>query len=91
MIDLYSNCVTLVWSPCYYITAGCKIRIYDECEVGIEKSVPRIIDWQHEACRVMTNGDPEGRIVLSHPHTNNVFFFLLTIRIAFCIGKKIKK
>ena len=34
------------------------IRIYHECEVGIEKSVPRITDWHHEACRVMTNGDP---------------------------------
>ena len=26
----------------------------------------------------MTNGDPEGRIFLSYPHTNNGFFFLLT-------------
>ena len=26
----------------------------------------------------MTNGDPEGRIFLSYPHTNNVFFVLLT-------------
>ena len=28
----------------------------------------------------MTNGDPEGRIFLSHPHTNNGFFFLLAIK-----------
>ena len=27
---------------------------------------------------MMTNGDPEGRIFLSHPHTNNGFFSLLT-------------
>ena len=54
------------------------IRIYPECESSIEKSVLRITDWHHEACRVMTNGDPEGRIVLSYPHTNNGFFFLLT-------------
>ena len=27
---------------------------------------------------VMTNSDPEGRIFLSYPHTNNGFFFLLT-------------
>ena len=27
---------------------------------------------------MMTNGDPEGRIFLSYPHTNNGFFFLLT-------------
>ena len=26
----------------------------------------------------MTNGDPEGRIILSYPHTINDFFFLLT-------------
>ena len=26
---------------------------------------------------MMTNGDPEGRIFLSYPHTNNGFFFLL--------------
>ena len=28
---------------------------------------------------MMTNGDPEGRIFLSYPHTNNGFFFLLII------------
>ena len=54
------------------------IRIYHECEDGIEKFIPRITDWHHEACRVMTNGDPEGWIFLSFPHTNNGFFFLLT-------------
>ena len=27
---------------------------------------------------MMTNGDREGRIFLSCPHTNNGFFFLLT-------------
>ena len=25
---------------------------------------------------MMTNGDPEGQIFLSYPHTNNGFFFL---------------
>ena len=33
-------------------------RIYQECERGIEKSVPRITLWHCEACRVMTNRDP---------------------------------
>ena len=56
----------------------CKnIRIYHECEGRIEKSVPRITVWNHEACRVMTNGDPEGLIFLSYPHTNDGLFFLL--------------
>ena len=27
---------------------------------------------------MMTNGDPKGGIILSYPHTNNGFFFLLT-------------
>ena len=42
----------------------------------MEKSVQRIAIWHHEACRVMTNGDPEGRIFVSYPHMNNGFFFL---------------
>ena len=54
------------------------IRICHECEGRIEKSVLRITVWHHEACRVMTIGDPEGRIFLSYPHTNNRLFFLLT-------------
>ena len=65
------------------------IRIYHECEGRIEKSVPRIAVWHHEACRVMTNGDPEGRIFQSYPHTNNGIFFLLTtvLFIYLCIFK----
>ena len=51
------------------------IRIYHECEGRIEKSVSRIAVWYHEACRVMTNGNPEGQIFLSYPHMNNGFFF----------------
>ena len=54
------------------------IRIYHECEGRIEKSVPRIAFWHHEACRVMTNGDLGGRVFLSYPHTNNEGFFLVT-------------
>ena len=37
----------------------------------IEKSAPRITVCHHEACRVMTNGDPKGRIFQSYPHTKN--------------------
>ena len=51
--------------------------IYLECEGRLEKSVPRIAVWHHEACRVMTNGDPEEQFFLSYPHTNNGLFFLL--------------
>ena len=55
------------------------IRIHPECEDRIEKIVSRITVWHHEACQVMTNDDHEGQIFLSNPHTNNGFFFLLTI------------
>ena len=34
------------------------IRIYHECEGRIENPVPWITVWHHEACQVMTNGDP---------------------------------
>ena len=56
------------------------MRTYHECEGRIEKSVPRVTVWQHKACRMMTNGDPKGQNFLSYPHTNNEFFFLLTIK-----------
>ena len=49
----------------------CTIRIYHECEIGIEKSVPRITVLHHQACRLMTECDDEVRICLSH--TNNSF------------------
>ena len=38
------------------------IKIYHECEGGIDKSVPRIAVWHHKACQVMTNCDHEGQI-----------------------------
>ena len=56
------------------------IRIYHECEGRIEKSLPRIAVWHHQARQMMTNGDHEGRIFLSHPITNNGFFFLPTTK-----------
>ena len=67
------------------------IRIYHECEGRIEKSVPRIAVWHHEACRVMTNGDSKGRNFPSYPHTNNhsfscsplLLFIYLYLKISF--------
>ena len=38
--------------------SGKNKRIHHECEGGIENSVLRITVCHHEACRVMTNGDP---------------------------------
>ena len=53
------------------------IRIYHECEDEIEKSVARITDCHHEACRSMTNSYRQGRIYLSNPHKNNGYIFLV--------------
>ena len=36
-----------------------KISILHGCMVWIEKSVTRVTDRHHEACRVMPNSDPE--------------------------------
>ena len=35
------------------------ISIFHGCMVWIEKSVRRVTDRHHEACRVMPNSDPE--------------------------------
>ena len=67
------------------------IRIYHECEGRIEKSVPRITDWHHLACRVITIGYPEGRIFLSQPHTYIRLFFLLTTKCLILNWKNVKK
>ena len=38
----------------------CKnIGIFHGCMVWIEKSVMRVTDWHHGACRVMLISDPE--------------------------------
>ena len=58
-------------------------------ECRIEKSVPRITVWHHEACRVVTNGDPEGRIFISLPHTNYGFIFCSPLNFAFCAWKRL--
>ena len=67
------------------------MRIHHECEGGIEKIVTRITDWHHEACRVMTSGVHEGRIFLSHSHTNNGLFFLLITKYPILCWKNMKK
>ena len=78
-----------IWDICFRCFYPCEIiRIYCECEGGIEKSVPMITDWHHKACRVMKNGDHEVQIFLSHPHTNNGFFFLLITYYLIYTGKK---
>ena len=53
-----------------HIIIACIIRIYHECEGRIEISP----EDHCLACRMRTNGDPEGQIFLSHLHSNNEFF-----------------
>ena len=53
------------------------IRIFHGCEVRIEKSVRGSL-FGTRLCRVMSNGDPEGRIFLSSPNNHDRFFFLHT-------------
>ena len=67
------------------------MSIHHEHEGRIEISVPRITDWYHEACRVMTIGDREGRIFLSNPHTHDGYPFLLTIKIPHFILKDVNR
>ena len=49
-------------------------KICHGCQGYIEKSVPRVIVWHQEACRVMSDCDPEGR----------VFFYLSFIPMILC-------
>ena len=67
------------------VDPGQYVKLYHECEDGIEKSVT---DWDHEACRVMTKGDHEAPIFLSHPHTNNGLFFSLITKYRISYWKK---
>ena len=43
------------------------LRIYHECEGRIKESFLRITVWHHEACRVMTTGDPRDGFFYPKP------------------------
>ena len=60
------------------LVVGKIISIFHVCMVWIEKSVMRLTDRHHEACRVMPNSDPEWQIFLSTPYTHDRYFFLHT-------------
>ena len=46
---------------CKTVSVLHSIRIYHECEDGIEKSVTKKTILHHDACLMMTNGDLEGQ------------------------------
>ena len=58
----------------------------------MEKYVLRIMDWHHEACRVMTNGDHEGRFFF-YPILTRImdYFPCAPLDTSFYIEKKKKK
>ena len=90
----YNKCLTVGMSKegtLSLVLIHGNIRIHHECAGGIKKSVSRITDWHHKACRVMTKGDHEGGIFLSHPHRYNGFFFLLTTKYCIFIFEKHEK
>ena len=53
----HTNRITLYGIPPFH--GGVIISIFHGCMVWIEKSVTRVTDRHHEACRVMPNSDPE--------------------------------
>ena len=45
------------------------IRIFlHECQVWIDKSVPRVTFWHHEACLVLPNCDPRDSLSIHTLH-----------------------
>ena len=54
------------------------IRILHKCEVLIEKSVPRVTVWHHEAPLSDAKLRPEGQTCRSVAHTHDRLFFLHT-------------
>ena len=61
-LDIFTDKIVDAAVLFLFILVSQIIRIYHECEGRIEKSVPTITLWHHKACRVLTNGDPEGWI-----------------------------
>ena len=66
------------------------IRIYHECEGQLEKSVPSITDWHHEACRVMTVIARDG---FFYPIFTRIMdsFSCSPLNTSFYIGKTLKR
>ena len=54
-------------------------RIDHDCKGGIENSFPSITVLHHEACRVMTNSDPEGHCFSNPTLTQSIDFFLCSL------------
>ena len=67
------------WSSKFGQFFTMNIRIYHKCAGGIVKVRPE----DGRSCRVITNGDPGGRIFLFNTHTNYWFIFLFSINFLF--------
>ena len=64
-----------------------------ECEGGIEKSVPGITDWHHEACLVIANDDRARGTDFFYPILTRIMysFSCSPLNTSFYIGKKHEK
>ena len=76
----FAQVVANTWQCIIYLKAIRYIQSQKQ-EKNISKKVDHFASVSPSISKVMPNGDPEGRIFLSHPHnTNNGLFFLLTIK-----------
>ena len=75
---LQSRNVSYLWDRVWSILAVLKYRYLSWVYGSDRKSVTRVTDRHHEACRVMPNSDPEWQIFLSTPNNHDRYFFLHT-------------
>ena len=77
----------------YHIVGNHMSRLnYHKCEGWIEKSVPRITECHHEACRMMTTCDRERRFF--YPTLTRIileYLLLLTFKYRILYWKNMKK
>ena len=57
------------------------IRIFLDCLVWIEKSVPWVTVWHHGALPSDANSDPKGQTFLSMPNSHDRSFFFHTFQL----------
>ena len=71
----------IIWYMGILWDIGGQDNKYLLCVYGVDrKSVTRVTERHHEACRVMPNSDPdpEWQIFLSTPYIHDRYFFLHT-------------
>ena len=77
--------ISVLWDC---VHKGGIIRIYQECDGGIERSMPRITVWHHEACQVVIIGYPSGRFFSFPSSHKECIVFMLTIKFRTFISQR---